>query len=164
MDAMTDSSTLRDAFAQVRTEVGKAVVGQDGAVTGLMIALLANGHVLLEGVPGVAKTLLIRTLSHALRLDTNKALVEAIAMYRSAGYKEVDPFNDEPYADHWFEKRLGRAAPTRHRRCRRRARGSSGIRPPGAHCHRAEQTRIILHNHRGDYFRSALGLPPCPAP
>jgi DNA-binding MarR family transcriptional regulator/GNAT superfamily N-acetyltransferase len=43
----------------------------------------------------------------AVRLDTNKALVEAISLYRSAGYREVDPFNDEPYAHHWFEKHLG---------------------------------------------------------
>jgi GNAT superfamily N-acetyltransferase len=42
----------------------------------------------------------------AVQLETNRALVEAIAMYRSAGYVEVDPFNDEPYGDHWFEKRL----------------------------------------------------------
>jgi GNAT superfamily N-acetyltransferase len=40
------------------------------------------------------------------RLETNRALVEAIAMYRSAGYVEVAPFNDEPFAHHWFEKRL----------------------------------------------------------
>jgi MoxR-like ATPase len=64
--------TLRQSLAQVRTEVGKAVVGQDGAVTGLIIALLARGHVLLEGVPGVAKTLLVRALSHALTLDTKR--------------------------------------------------------------------------------------------
>jgi MoxR-like ATPase len=63
---------LRGALAAVRTEVGKAVVGQDGAVTGLMIALLAGGHVLLEGVPGVAKTLLVRSLSQAMRLDTKR--------------------------------------------------------------------------------------------
>ncbi len=68
---MTDQE-LRAAFARVRTEVGKSVVGQDAAVTGLMIALLAGGHVLLEGVPGVAKTLLVRTLSHTLRLDTKR--------------------------------------------------------------------------------------------
>ncbi|MEP6478875.1 MAG: MoxR family ATPase [Rhodoglobus sp.] len=68
---MTDKD-LRDAFSTVRTEVGKAVVGQDAAVTGLMIALLAGGHVLLEGVPGVAKTLLVRTLSHTLKLDTKR--------------------------------------------------------------------------------------------
>jgi ribosomal protein S18 acetylase RimI-like enzyme len=41
------------------------------------------------------------------RLETNRALTEAIALYRSAGYIEVERFNDEPYADHWFEKRLG---------------------------------------------------------
>jgi len=63
---------LHEAFMRVRTEVGKAVVGQDAAVTGLMIALLSGGHVLLEGVPGVAKTLLVRTLSHTLKLETTR--------------------------------------------------------------------------------------------
>jgi MoxR-like ATPase len=66
------NTDLRESFAALRTEVGKAVVGQDAAVTGLTIALLAGGHVLLEGVPGVAKTLLVRTLSHALKLDTKR--------------------------------------------------------------------------------------------
>lgn len=42
-----------------------------------------------------------------LRLETNQALREAILLYRSSGYIEVDAFNDEPYAHHWFEKRLG---------------------------------------------------------
>ena len=42
----------------------------------------------------------------AARLETNKTLVEAIALYRSAGYVEVPAFNDEPFAHHWFEKRL----------------------------------------------------------
>ncbi|MCC3290454.1 MoxR family ATPase [Arthrobacter sp. zg-Y1110] len=63
---------VREALAQVRREVAKAVVGQDAAVTGLIIALLAKGHVLLEGVPGVAKTLLVRSLSAALDLDTKR--------------------------------------------------------------------------------------------
>ena len=66
------SIDLRAALAAVRTEVAKAVVGQDAAVTGLTIALLAGGHVLLEGVPGVAKTLLVRTLSQALDLETRR--------------------------------------------------------------------------------------------
>ncbi|HWH98608.1 MAG TPA: MoxR family ATPase, partial [Pseudolysinimonas sp.] len=69
---MTDTESLRNSLAAVRAEVGKAVVGQDGAVTGLIIALLASGHVLLEGVPGVAKTLLVRSLSQAMRLDTKR--------------------------------------------------------------------------------------------
>ena len=68
---MTDAQ-LREAFAKLRTEVGKAVVGQESAVTGLTIALLAGGHVLLEGVPGVAKTLLVRSLSQALSLETKR--------------------------------------------------------------------------------------------
>ena len=57
-----DAAAARDALARVRAEVAKAVVGQDAAVTGLLIALLCRGHVLLEGVPGVAKTLLVRAL------------------------------------------------------------------------------------------------------
>ena len=67
---MTDD--LRERLAAVRTEVGKAVVGQDAAVSGLMVALLARGHVLLEGVPGVAKTLLVRSLSASLALETTR--------------------------------------------------------------------------------------------
>jgi DNA-binding MarR family transcriptional regulator/GNAT superfamily N-acetyltransferase len=46
----------------------------------------------------------------ATRLETNRALTEAIALYRSSGYVEVAPFNDEPYAHHWFEKELAPAA------------------------------------------------------
>lgn len=67
-----DDAALRDAMHRVRGEIGKAVVGQDGTVTGLLIALLARGHVLLEGVPGVAKTLLVRSFSRALGLDTKR--------------------------------------------------------------------------------------------
>ena len=62
----------RAAFAAVRAEVGKAVVGQDPVVSGLIVALLADGHVLLEGVPGVAKTLLVRSLAAALSLETKR--------------------------------------------------------------------------------------------
>lgn len=62
----------RSALVAVRREVAKAVVGQDAAVTGMLIALLAKGHVLLEGVPGVAKTLLVRSMAAALSLDTKR--------------------------------------------------------------------------------------------
>ncbi len=68
----SEDQELRAALAAVRSEVGKAVVGQDGAVTSLLIALLCSGHVLLEGVPGVAKTLLVRTMAAALELDTKR--------------------------------------------------------------------------------------------
>ncbi|MFS0706026.1 AAA family ATPase, partial [Cellulomonas sp. 179-A 9B4 NHS] len=69
---LTPTEDLRAALAAVRAEVGKAVVGQDAAVTGLIIALLCRGHVLLEGVPGVAKTLMVRSLSGALALGTKR--------------------------------------------------------------------------------------------
>ena len=66
------SSAARESLAKIRAEVGKAVVGQDAAVTGLVIALLCRGHVLLEGVPGVAKTLLVRALAASLGMDSKR--------------------------------------------------------------------------------------------
>jgi MoxR-like ATPase len=71
LDPMAHDSA-RQALLDVRHEVSKAVVGQDATVTGMLIALLSHGHVLLEGVPGVAKTLLVRALSAALDLDTKR--------------------------------------------------------------------------------------------
>ena len=72
MTSMGSSVQPRDAFTAVRAEVAKAVVGQDAVVSGLVVALLADGHVLLEGVPGVAKTLLVRSLAAALALETKR--------------------------------------------------------------------------------------------
>ncbi|WP_314175609.1 AAA family ATPase [Streptomyces winkii] len=64
--------SARSALEALRLEISKAVVGQDAAVTGLVVALLCRGHVLLEGVPGVAKTLLVRTLAATLELGTKR--------------------------------------------------------------------------------------------
>ncbi|MBV7650634.1 AAA family ATPase [Streptomyces albidoflavus] len=66
------ATAARAALEAVRAEIGKAVVGQDPVVTGLVIALLCRGHVLLEGVPGVAKTLLVRALAAAVELETKR--------------------------------------------------------------------------------------------
>jgi MoxR-like ATPase len=60
------TGSARDAILAVRHEVAKVVVGQEGALSGLVAALLVRGHVLLEGVPGVAKTLLVKTLAASL--------------------------------------------------------------------------------------------------
>jgi MoxR-like ATPase len=65
----SDAQSARAAVLAVRTEVAKAVVGQDGTLTGLIAALLVRGHVLLEGVPGVAKTLLVKTVAAALDVE-----------------------------------------------------------------------------------------------
>ena len=62
---------------------------------------------------GLARRMLRELEDHArqsgakvLRLDTNKVLKEAQAMYRREGYAEINSFNDNPYAHHWFEKKL----------------------------------------------------------
>ncbi len=62
----------REALLRVRAEVAKAVVGQDAAVAGLLVAMLVRGHILLEGVPGVAKTLLIRALAASVAVETKR--------------------------------------------------------------------------------------------
>ena len=62
----------REALLAVRSEVAKAVVGQDAVVTGMLIALLCQGHVLVEGVPGTAKTLLVRSLAQALAVQSKR--------------------------------------------------------------------------------------------
>src|SRR3954451_7979806 len=63
---------------------------------------LGIGRRLLAELEGLA----VRSGATVARLETNRALVEAIDMYRSAGYDDVPTFNDEPFAHHWFEKRL----------------------------------------------------------
>ncbi len=61
--------TVSDTAARVRAELAKAVVGQDKAVEQVLVALFADGHVLLEGVPGLAKTLLVRALARVCNLE-----------------------------------------------------------------------------------------------
>lgn len=69
--AATDGGS-RERLNRVRSEVAKVVVGQDAAVSGLLVGLLCGGHVLMEGVPGVAKTLLVRALAASLEVDTRR--------------------------------------------------------------------------------------------
>ncbi|MEV6599209.1 MoxR family ATPase [Actinoplanes sp. NPDC051346] len=72
LEASGEALAARDALQRLRSEVAKAVIGQDAVVGGVLIALLCGGHVLLEGVPGVAKTLLVRALATALDVDTKR--------------------------------------------------------------------------------------------
>src|SRR3954451_24680510 len=62
----TDIASAHEVIARLRAEVGRAVIGQEAIVDRLVIALLIRGHVLLEGVPGLAKTLLVKTLAGAI--------------------------------------------------------------------------------------------------
>ena len=63
---------FREVYNALRKEIGKEIVGQEAIVDGTLNALFANGHVLLEGVPGLGKTLLVRTLSQVLDLSFNR--------------------------------------------------------------------------------------------
>src|SRR5579862_8790567 len=64
--------TFRQTYSALRAEIGKVIVGHDAIVEGTLIALFGGGHVLLEGVPGLGKTLLVRTLSEVLDLSFNR--------------------------------------------------------------------------------------------
>src|SRR5260221_346315 len=68
----TDIAAAHEVIARLRTEVGRAVIGQEAIVDRLVIALLIRGHVLLEGVPGLAKTLLVRTLAGAIEASFHR--------------------------------------------------------------------------------------------
>ncbi len=70
LDAQIGS--FRQAYEKLRAEIGKVIVGHESIVNGTLISLMAGGHVLLEGVPGLGKTLLVRTLAQALDLSFNR--------------------------------------------------------------------------------------------
>lgn len=63
---------FRDTAAEIEAEVGKVIVGQENVVRHVLIAILAGGHTLLEGVPGLGKTMLVRTLGQALHLEFSR--------------------------------------------------------------------------------------------
>src|SRR5918911_566411 len=66
-DRLTEDVTkFQGRFAALKAEVGKVLVGQDDMLHRLLLGLLAGGHILLEGVPGLAKTLVVHTLASAL--------------------------------------------------------------------------------------------------
>jgi len=87
--------TLRHRGAGVPSDIKRMWVSRDARGLGL-------GRRLLTALEQRA----VADGASAVRLDTNRLLTEAIALYRSAGYVEVPAFNDEPFAHHWFKKRL----------------------------------------------------------
>ncbi len=72
MNTEEQIQSFRQNYSALRAEIGKVIVGHDAIVEGTLIAVLAGGHVLLEGVPGLGKTLLVRTLSEVLDLSFNR--------------------------------------------------------------------------------------------
>ncbi len=72
MNTEEQIQTFRAAFESLRAEIGKVIVGHREIVEGTLIAIFGGGHVLLEGVPGLGKTLLVRTLSEVLDMSFNR--------------------------------------------------------------------------------------------
>jgi ribosomal protein S18 acetylase RimI-like enzyme len=72
----------------------------------MWVSSTARGRGIARRLLGELEADAIRAGAAAARLETNRALVEAIALYRSAGYAEVPAFNEEPFAHHWFQKPL----------------------------------------------------------
>jgi len=72
MNTEEQIQSFRQTYAALRDEIGKVIVGHEAIVEGTLIAVLAGGHVLLEGVPGLGKTLLVRTLGEVLDLSFNR--------------------------------------------------------------------------------------------
>src|SRR5665811_1804096 len=71
-DAPMSPNAFQDAARRISDEVGKVIVGQRSLVDEILIAFLAGGHVLLEGVPGLGKTRLVHAFAHALDLDFSR--------------------------------------------------------------------------------------------
>src|SRR5262245_44904313 len=69
LDDNAAAAMLVDAYKRITKEMSGAIVGQEGVIEQLMIAILAGGHCLLQGVPGLAKTAMIRSLSRCLDLS-----------------------------------------------------------------------------------------------
>ncbi len=72
MSTEAQIASFRQTWQNLRAEIGKVMVGNDAIIEGTLTAILAGGHVLLEGVPGLGKTLLVRTLSEVLELSFNR--------------------------------------------------------------------------------------------
>jgi MoxR-like ATPase len=71
-DDLESIRKLREAFAEIKTQLGRVIVGQDRVIEELLIAMFSRGHCILEGVPGLAKTLMISTLARCLSLDFSR--------------------------------------------------------------------------------------------
>ncbi len=66
------ADALKQAYHDIKAEIGKVIIGQDGVIRSVLISVFSNGHCLLVGVPGLAKTLLVQTISQVLDLDFNR--------------------------------------------------------------------------------------------
>jgi len=122
METEQHIEAFRASYETLRSEIGKVIVGQDEIVESTLIALFAGGHVLLEGVPGLGKTLLVRTLAEALDLSFNRIqftpdlmpadiLGTNIVMETAGGRREFQFQNGPVFAHLLLADEINRATP-----------------------------------------------------
>ena len=121
-------------MSALRSEIAKRIVGQEKAVEDVLLCLLTGGHGLLEGVPGLAKTMLIRTLADALELDFSRIQftpdlmpgditgTEVIEEDRSTGRRVTRFLHGPVFTQVLLADEINRAPPRHRRRCSRRCR------------------------------------------
>ena len=90
--------------ARIKGEVQKSIIGQDVVIERLLVALLSNGHVLLEGLPGLAKTLLIKSLGSAMGLDFERIQFTPDLLPLRLGLNSPDRYNPprQKYGVDWW--------------------------------------------------------------
>src|SRR6188474_967182 len=114
---------LRDAFDDIRCQLGRVIVGQDAVIEQLLIALFSRSHCILEGVPGLAKTLMISTLSKCLSLAFSRIQftpdlmpsditgTEVIEENRSTGHREFKFLEGPLFANVILADEINRTPP-----------------------------------------------------
>ena len=132
-----DFDRFRDDFQAIRSEIAKVIVGQQAVVDGALLGLVAGGHILLEGVPGLGKTLLVRTVASVLnaafsRIQFTPDLMPAdltgttVMIEEDGGRSRSFRFQRGPlFANIVLADEINRARPRRKRRCWRPCRSSS---------------------------------------
>jgi len=105
MDVEEQAERFSKAFARLKEEIGKAIVGQDAVVNETLITIVAGGHALLEGVPGLGKTYLVRTLSEVL--DIRFSRIQFTPDLMPADITGIDLIREDPGGGKRFEFQPG---------------------------------------------------------
>ncbi|MBM3335056.1 AAA family ATPase [Candidatus Sumerlaeota bacterium] len=104
-DVVKQAEQFREDFAKLRAEIGKVIVGMEEIVDGVLICLFAGGHCLLEGVPGLGKTLLVRTLAQTLDLKFSR--IQFTPDLMPADIIGTNMVNESPDGKRYFEFEQG---------------------------------------------------------
>ena len=88
-DDIKSLEKLSESYKAIRQQLSKVIVGQNEVIEQLMISIFAQGHCLLEGVPGLAKTLMISTLAQALNLDFSRIQFTPCLLYTSPSPRDA---------------------------------------------------------------------------